>query len=38
MSGQGFSYPHYMKCALSSEPKLQAIWAVVLSHDFGWEI
>ena len=34
MSGQGFGYPHYMKWALSSEPKLQAIWAVVLSHDF----
>ena len=34
MSGRVLGYPHYIACALSSEPKLQAIRAVVLRPDF----
>ena len=35
MSGRALGYPHYIACALSSEPKLQAIRAVVLKPDLG---
>ena len=34
MSGRVPGYPHYIACALSSEPKLQAIRAVVLKLIF----